>query len=256
MNPTLVNAVRLRMAERSTDELLDLWVTNDRATYSPEAFEAVRSLLVERGVAELPPQSAPAPLARPSSPHDDPEATYWMQWLRPVLWIGLGLACVALLAQAAAGWAVWEQRGRAGFRLNDPINVVTGAATTVLMPVWLLAASIGCLRRSPAARLLLLVYGWVAFLTTAAAAGHLMLSQWQRLWWAEAAWFVLMDAETSVHRMVFPLVLVLLLHRPEIRSVFVRRVPGFVPSLTDPAAAPAALADAAGGRETTSQGTA
>ena len=45
----LTRAIRDRMASRDDAELLRVWVENDRGTYSGEAFDAVRALLVERG---------------------------------------------------------------------------------------------------------------------------------------------------------------------------------------------------------------
>ena len=105
MNPALLRAVRERLAGETTERLMEIWAANDRATYSPEAFEAVRSILAERGHKSLPAQDpvrAPAPAAPPAARVTTPEDRYWLGWLRPVLWAGIALAAVA--CTAASGW--------------------------------------------------------------------------------------------------------------------------------------------------------
>src|SRR6187455_232050 len=112
MNPVLIDAIRQRLLEQTTEQLLSLWVTNDRVMWSPEAFEAVKSLLAERGVSELPPQNDPAPLAGKHSPAADPAVEYWLAWLRPVLWIAIVIATVALAQQAAGVVETWASGSR------------------------------------------------------------------------------------------------------------------------------------------------
>ncbi len=56
------------MRARDTDDLLRIWVENDREEWSDQAFEAVRAVLAERGVdlptQESPPSAEPAPVLR------------------------------------------------------------------------------------------------------------------------------------------------------------------------------------------------
>lgn len=236
MNPNLLHAVRERMRERSNDELIALWVTNDRAMYSPEAFEAVKSLLAERGVTHLPPQSDPAPVAQRGN---DPEAVYWMQWLRPVLWIGIVLGSLGLAQQLAGAWEVYDRAGTAGFRLHSPGDVVVGVVTTLLLPVWLVVASIGCLRRHPVGRMLLLLWAWTAILVGVVSTGRQIAGRLHMLWWAEEVTYQVTTVAWAAQGLVLPTILVVLLRRPEIRSLFTAAgAPGFDPSLTDPTPPP------------------
>lgn len=47
--------IRLHMEQLTTDELLNIWVKNDRDEYSTKAFEAIHDILLERGQI-IPPQ--------------------------------------------------------------------------------------------------------------------------------------------------------------------------------------------------------
>ena len=105
----LVDAVRLRMREETTEHLLALWETNDRVMWSPEAFEAIKSLLTERGVRDLPPQHPPAPIADRHRPGVDPAADYWLGWLRPVLRISIAISTLNLISAGIGILVGWTQ---------------------------------------------------------------------------------------------------------------------------------------------------
>ena len=55
---TLVSEIRSRLESKSSDELLELWKTNDRSQWSDEAFAAARDILISRQV-EVPEQQVP-----------------------------------------------------------------------------------------------------------------------------------------------------------------------------------------------------
>lgn len=59
MNDCLADQIRARFKDRSTEELLSTWQTNDRGEWSNEAFAAMRDELLTRGVT-VPTQGAPA----------------------------------------------------------------------------------------------------------------------------------------------------------------------------------------------------
>lgn len=44
-------AIRITMSQETTEELLNLWQAHDRDLYTEEAFQVIRSILEERGVA-------------------------------------------------------------------------------------------------------------------------------------------------------------------------------------------------------------
>jgi len=58
MNTQLVRDIRKNMESRSSQQLVGIWVKNDRTEYSAEAFEAIRLILRERSV-DLPSQMPP-----------------------------------------------------------------------------------------------------------------------------------------------------------------------------------------------------
>lgn len=246
MNPNLLHAVRERMREQSTEQLLALWVTNDRATYSPEAFEAVRSLLAERGVTTLPPQSDPAPIAEKHSPDADPAVQYWLGWLKPVLWIGIAIAALNLVQVGVSCLVVWDDL-RLAEAMRTPWATSTGLVRTVVLPVWLLAGSVACIRVVPVGRRLLLLYAFLALVVGAAAA----VADWWRRWAYYDGRETLVSWELAyaldallgyAHSLLLPVILLIFLRRPEIRSVFVAAGPaGFDLSLMgkSPPTAPA-----------------
>lgn len=51
MDLRVVQNIRKNIESKSTEELIQIWKENDRSQYSDEAFEAIRQLLEEQGVA-------------------------------------------------------------------------------------------------------------------------------------------------------------------------------------------------------------
>ena len=228
MNPPLIDAIRRRLREQTTEQLLALWVTNDRVMWSPEAFEAVKSLLAERGVSNLPPQNDPAPIAAKHSPATDPAVQYWFAWLRPVLWIAIAVSSAGMAFQAVVALDAWIERGRAAFRMDDLLAMLVGVGTTILLPAWLLVASIACLRLIPVARTLLIVFAWAALLAGAFRIVHGAVTLPWSASWSRAATYLLSSVVSILQGLTLPAVLLLLLRRPEIRSIFTpARGPGF-----------------------------
>jgi hypothetical protein len=237
MNPVLVDSIRHRMREQTTEQLQELWVTNDRVTWSPEAFEAVKSLLAERGVKDLPAQNDPAPIVQTHSWIQDPVAQYWFAWLRPLLWIGIVLSALGLTQQAVGALVLWNTRGASAFRVHDFWDLAAGAVGTVLGPTWLMAGSIGCLRLKSAARTILLAY---ALTTVVLGILSIAYSVWVILWLRNDVFSpeqLLHVIVVNTTALVLPTILVLVLRRPEIRALFQRQGgPGFEPTALSTAA--------------------
>jgi hypothetical protein len=228
-DPGLLNVVRQRMAEQSTDELLRIWVENDRFQWSPETFEAVRSVLAERGV-ELPPQNDPPPLAAKRDPLKDvdPATAYWLVWLRPVLFIGLVLGGMELVE------GVWFLRFHVGYFREFSTHEWLYAAwsefgsllllvATLCVAMSLLLGSWWALRLRPAGRKLLLVYCFASFARTALllrdsihtgiedAKTDAVIYPWYNqveMW----VWYL--------YGLAYPLILLLFLRRREIKLLF------------------------------------
>ena len=58
MNNNLRTEIRSRMTPKDTDELLEIWRTNNRFDWSDDAFDVIEQILKERGV-EIPEQNKP-----------------------------------------------------------------------------------------------------------------------------------------------------------------------------------------------------
>ena len=238
MNPTLVRIIRERMQSQTTEQLLDVWVINDRATWSPETFEAVRSILAERGKTDLPPQNDPPPVAQRRTLHNDPVAAYWMEWLRPVLWAGVVVGTIGAAHQALYLWQIRLELdlSLALYRPGTTARILL----TAVLPVWLLASSVACLYIVPAARAALV---WYAMAAVAVFTLNNALDAWPPLGnlFVEGGPFLALHALVSwVNAVLLPILLLVFLRRPEIRSIFVPRGgAGFEPALAPPTEPPA-----------------
>jgi len=50
MNSKMIEDIKKSMNERTNENLIGIWTKNDRREWSDEALEAVRLILVERGI--------------------------------------------------------------------------------------------------------------------------------------------------------------------------------------------------------------
>ena len=88
-----------RMDEKSTDELLSIWIENDRGLWSDKAFKAIESILINRNIT-LPPQGPKKPsVPQPQSRIGNWESPYismaffylflfWIGVLHPIFFFG------------------------------------------------------------------------------------------------------------------------------------------------------------------------
>jgi len=225
INPGLLRAVRQRMAEQSNDELLRIWVENDRVHWSAETFEAVRSLLAERGV-PLPPQGDPPPLAkkRDRLAELDPATAYWMEWLRPVLRVGVALAVVQLVAGVAT--VVWVgddvMTSSLGEWLTSPL--VLQAGWSAVLSCLLLVGAWSAARVRPETRGILLFYCWASLIT---AALRVLVSVHYALAAEYTGGYAFSYVADVAPHAVYPLVLLLLFRRQEIKDIFQPRLVAF-----------------------------
>jgi hypothetical protein len=235
MNEGLVRAIRTRKSSESSDDLLRLWLENDRGTYSDEAFEAVRLLLAERGVTP-PAQDDPPPVALRAPPalsaealreRDPAAAAFWGGLLRPLLWIGVAMAMSKLLQFAAVIEAYvfdvrWNQIDWSEW------GAYTMLFTTALqgaLPLALLAGVYHAMRWRQRARAVLLFYAWasmgLAAFNFAGTAYGIYFS------FTRTPFFQGVGRLNVVEPVVFPLLLVFLLRRPQVRQLFDPTPAGF-----------------------------
>jgi hypothetical protein len=155
MGKKLIDEVKTQMEKKNTDELLEIWTKNDREQWSDDAFEAVRQVLVNRGLA-VPPQS-PSPVpSKDAVMRPTPSLRRKLARLvigivacllalsistnvatqvqrkglnslsdRPGFWLLAG-ACIMLVA--CCYW--WSQLGRR--ELHGPVRVAAGTFFSVL----------------------------------------------------------------------------------------------------------------------------
>jgi hypothetical protein len=240
-NETLTRAIRQRLSSRDDAELLRVWVENDRGTYSGEAFEAVRALLAERGI-EPPPQNDPPPMATRAPVEGrlaqvvagDPGGAFRLRWLRAVLWIGVALEGLRLVSAvvslagfldlfktvprppyASAGGTLWQW-------------LTSGAAREIVMTLmvsaWFLVSAFPAMRLRLRSRQALVGYAWAAI----GVDGLIWCLRSYRAYGrvGSAAWY-LATLSVAAREAAYPLVLLVLLTRPQIRELFEPAVAGF-----------------------------
>jgi hypothetical protein len=75
-----IQLIRRSLEDRDTAELLEIWQKNDPGEWSPEAFQAIREILIER-IGSVPDQQAREPEAQgevesESEPESEPDTYY------------------------------------------------------------------------------------------------------------------------------------------------------------------------------------
>lgn len=254
MNPGLLRAIRDQKSSESSDDLLRLWVENDRGTYSDETFEAVRSILGERGV-ELPPQNDPPPVAERATVRyvdivsKDPVAAFWLAWLRAVLWIGVAVGVVQVIGWLFLLW--WFLHGY--WRVGTPLALTPSDALltpvgrllilNAVFVVWsFVSIRLGFMLHRRA-RGVLIAYAWTSILATVLWTGSNLYTTASA---QEAPYEWVYTASHSAHDLqltLYPAILLLLLSRPQVRELFhravtpafeVARVSADVPECTGP----------------------
>ena len=242
MNTGLLRALRETQSSRDTEELLRVWVENDRGTYSEEMFEAVRSILADRRVTPPPQNPAPpfaarAPKRHPASQSDsEPDDPAWATWIRPILWIGAALGAAKLLSWIGLCLQYYEVYDQGGVYWSDwRLGAMVGElALSLALPCCLLAGVWAALRRRAAARRILFAYV-VAALGLSGVRLAVTLYAASRSSFGMTGAYVLQQLESLLQANVYALVLLILLRRSGLLS-FPAPVPaGFeVPPATEP----------------------
>jgi hypothetical protein len=216
------------------DELLRLWAENDRFQYSAETFEAVRSILAGRGI-KPPPQGDPPPFATHAPAHhpagvlaDDQHDPAWVTWIRPILWLGVAVGVAKLLSWVATCRQYLEMYDQGRLSWTDwRLGMMVGdLALTLSLPCCLLAGVWAALRKRPAARRILFAYV-VAALALRGIRLAVTLYAVSRSSYGMTAEYLLQQADNLLEPSVYPLVLLILLRRPEVYSLPAATPAGF-----------------------------
>lgn len=209
MHQNLIEMLRRKLEKKNSEELLQLWIENDRERWSPEAFEAARRVLVERGVPIL--EQNP-PLVTIRRHGLSPDTEYWMSWLRPVLYLAIVLNVLSFI--------------RGGMRpaIGFTPQFVAELMLDVGVPALMVLSAIGCIKLYASARQAMLVCAWIAI-----ASRVLYTLRTFPLYWS--AWATLGRLEREIYHIAFLLMLIGLLTREPIRELFAPKVKGFEPQL-------------------------
>jgi hypothetical protein len=105
MDHELVARIRATLEAKSTDELRQVYASGDRAVWSPEALEAMRQILIDRGETGLAP---PPALSSPVALISEPPRPY--QFFRVVAGLVMVVAAIVLLINVGIV-VVGEARG-------------------------------------------------------------------------------------------------------------------------------------------------
>jgi hypothetical protein len=224
MNRGLLRAIRERMAGQPDEELLRLWVENDRAQYSEETFETVRSLLTERGVA-LPSQSAGTSpsgptlleVKSPAAPRTVRPGTLAPDAMRMLLRVGLVLA--AFRAATGLGHAVLIvhllRRDR-GETISLPeflsMPLFRSGFLNLLLGAWFFVSAWGAFRHKAWSRDGLKWFSWGALLGVGIQTSGTVYYSLEDLPGISMMFGFLSEL---MHDAVYPIVLLYLIKRPE-----------------------------------------
>lgn len=135
--------VKKHMEQKTTDELLSIWIKNDREEWSNDAFEAVKQILTERGI-ELPPQDPPP--AKPAKDESSEERkTHKRSIGRSIIAIGIILAGVEAALYSSELIFVRKESVLSIFSCSP---VVQGVIAALLGCLWYLYMETRQLRRT------------------------------------------------------------------------------------------------------------
>jgi len=127
MTEELRQQIYTRLSQKETAELVEMWQTNDRATWTEMAFDVIREILQERLV-ELPPQGKPV-----SETHKSKETT--AKWMTP--WMGWGLVAFSfvLVLLLHAGAIVLADQAAYRGQLAEPYLVICLPVSVVILAI-------------------------------------------------------------------------------------------------------------------------
>ena len=236
MDQGLLRAIRDRYSAKSADELLQLWIEIDRGNYSEETFEAVRSLLRERG-RELPPQNDPPPMARriparrwwlPARPQLEPPAAAWYDWLQVMLAVGAVLLALRLVGSTFTFQLYVRSYLRYGFSggADAVFTFARGVVAVVVLAGGLFVGGWQALCLRPVGRTLLLAY-CLGALALAAVNVASAVSGPSRYADEMPLSYYLVIASEAAYGAAYPTLLWLFLTRPMTKSLFEPVVHGF-----------------------------
>ena len=163
MDAKLASRIQEKMREKASEELLHIWIENDRDMWSEEAFEAARAVLVQRGVT-IPPQKEAKQKVPEAAREKNPVV---VKWLRIVMVVAMGVAVLNLIYSTWLAIQDYQQGTfvRGGLGWLDP-RVVGSLAVALGGPAILLASAIACWQLRPIGRIGIVIYLWIRMAAT------------------------------------------------------------------------------------------
>jgi hypothetical protein len=234
MNKTLVDSIRQKLETQNNTQLLEIWIENNTHQWSAETFEAIKQILTSRGV-PLPIQKTPGVHPIPVATKTlTPDAEFWLKLLRPILYIAIAMGCIKIFS--AMLWLAPLLFRQIPYSASPSSYYTTSMLFRLIAPaclsLLLIYASWSCLKLKPHARVSMIIYFWV---TVGIEVCIVAIHQYQLAFYESSFWgkffFFSSNVIGAAMALSYPLLLYILMLRPEIRKLYRPSQQGFEPVL-------------------------
>lgn len=178
----------------------------------------------------VPRQAANPPVPMADASPDASQDSFWFSWLKPVLYIGIVLAVFDIVQGFDLVSFFVKNRGSLNQGANT--NWIAAGLPLVLfinlgIPILLLVSVLMAFKRNPRARLGLLIYSWIVIGLGVLTVGKMSIEIIRFGWEFFEMSRYLSHIENAIFQAVLPVLLILLLSRPQIKQLFVPAARGF-----------------------------
>jgi len=122
--------------QKDTQELVKIWQENDSSAWTPEAFAAIRDILLER-LGRIPVQATPEPETEEDTYHDPERLEKIASWAHTLSWVMLIFYIVKPLIEI---YLLWVYSNASATTLSDfTANVILSGNRSILLEFFLAA---------------------------------------------------------------------------------------------------------------------